>query len=189
MAESTSEVDICNSALTLLGEDLIIDLPDGSTRSILCAQHYHKQRNAVLRAYPWGFALKRASLAQLATGPAFGYANAFAIPSDCLRVWNIEHLDRTDWKREGQTIVTDEASVNALYIAKITDPQQFDSLFIDALAPRLAATICVAITAKRTLAADLWNLYKAKIDEAEEIDSQEGEPEAVDDYHEIITDR
>jgi hypothetical protein len=189
MAESTSEVDICNSALTLLGEDVILDLPDGSTRSILCNQHYHKQRNACLRAYPWAFALKRASFAPLATAPDWGYSAAFAVPSDCLRVWNIEHVSKTDWKREGQTIVTDESTINGLYIAKITDPAQFDSLFIDALAARLAATICVAITAKRPLAADLWNLYKAKIDEAEEIDSQEGEPEAIDDDHSIISDR
>lgn len=189
MAESSSEVDVCNSALTLFGETTILSInpPDGSLAAALCAQHYHKQRNAALRAFPWGFAMKRAALNQLAAAPAWGFAKQYQIPVDCLRIWKIEHTLRTDWKREGDKLLTDVDGVNALYISKVTDTNAFDSLFIDALVARLAATLCIALSAKKTTAEMLWVLYKSKIEEAEEIDSQEGEPEEIDDDHEIIT--
>jgi hypothetical protein len=191
VSESSSEVDICNSALTLFGESMIlsIDPPDGTLVAMLCAQHYHKQRNAALRAFPWGFAMKRAALNQLTSSPAWGFAYQYQIPTDCLRIWKIQHSSRTDWKREGDKLLTDLSSVNVRYISKVTDTNAFDSIFIDAIAARLAATICIAITGKKTTAEMLWALYKAKIEEAEEIDSQEGEPEEIDDDHEILTDR
>jgi len=189
VAESSSEVDICNSALTLFGEATIIsiDPPDGTPAATVCAQHYHKQRNAALRAFPWGFAMKRAALNQLVAAPAWGFVKQYQIPADCLRIWKISHSSRTDWKREGDKLLTDLAAVSALYIAKITDTNAFDALFIDALAARVAATVCIALSAKKTTAEMLWALYKAKIDEAQEIDSQEGEPEEIDDDHEILT--
>ena len=190
MAEATSEVDICNSALTLFGEDTIIALDqEDSTAAKVCSQHYYRQRNATLRAFPWNFAMKRASLAKLSSGPAWGFANAFQLPSDCVRAWDVEHSVRTAWRVEGNTIVTDLDSVNLRYIAKITDPNQFDELFVDALAARLSATICIALTGKRTLATELWKLYRDKIEEAGEIDSQEGEPEELDTDYDILTNR
>lgn len=186
MAEGTSEVDVCNSALTMLGEDVIASLEDGSTRAVLCNQHFHKQRNAVLRRYPWNFALKRQTLAALVASPDWGYSYQYPLPSDCLRVWNVEHLARTEWKVRQGKILTDEGSCKIEYVARVTDMASWDALALDALAARLAATICVGLNAKRTLAESLWALYQAKIDEAEEIDSQEGEPETVDDDHDII---
>lgn len=186
MAEATSEVDICNSALLLVGDSPIISLTEGSTRSVVCSQHYYKARNASLRAYPWAFALRRKSLARLVAAPTWGYAYAYQLPEDCLRVWSIEHSSRVHWVREGNQLLTDLESVNIRYISKVTDPEQFDALFLDTLAARLAWTICVPLTGKRTLAETLYALYKEKISEAEEIDSQEGEPEEIDDDHEIL---
>lgn len=189
MAESSSEVDICNSALTLFGEATIlaIDPPDGTLAATLCAQHYHKCRNAAMRAFPWGFAMKRAALNQLTAAPDWGFKYQYQYPPDCLRIWKIEHSSRTDWKREGDKILTDLQSLNVLYISKVIDPNQFDSLFLDALAARLGATLCIPLSGKKTTAEMLWGLYVKKIEEAQEIDSQEGEPEEIDDDHEIIT--
>lgn len=177
MAESTSEVDICNGALTMIGDNTITSLTEGTTRSVVCAQHYHKSRNALLRGYPWNFAMKREALAQLVETPEWGFAYYYQLPTDSVRVWKINHDQKVAWRREGDRIATDLESLDILYISKVTDPNKFDELFIDALTVRLASKICFPLTAKRTLASDLFTLYKDMLAEAEDIDTQEGEPE------------
>ncbi len=85
-----TEVSICSNALRRLGDDPITSLTDDTERARLCNSFYPDARDAVLRLHTWNFAATRASLAKLATAPAYGYANQFSLPSDCLRVLSME---------------------------------------------------------------------------------------------------
>lgn len=82
-------VDICNLALSNLGDDAqvaSIDPPDQTTQGILCGRFYPIARDMLLEKHPWGFATKRVQLAQLnATVPATpAWQYAYALPSDFL---------------------------------------------------------------------------------------------------------
>lgn len=88
----TTEVDICNMALGLIGQETdvqaITPAPDGSADAENCARFYPIARRHVLGRHLWGFATKRVTLAAATPGvqdiqPA-GWAYVYAKPSNCI---------------------------------------------------------------------------------------------------------
>lgn len=115
------------------------------------------------------------------TTPAFGYSNAFLLPTDYLKTVEVDE-NETEFKIEGGLLLTDEDSIEVRYIAQITDPTEFDSLFVDAFAALLASNLAYAITSSRSVEAQKLEIFKTKLREARSIDGQEGTPEdMVDD--------
>ena len=64
-----SVVDICNSALNLLGASTISALTDDSKNARLCNQRYEPVRNRVFRSHAWNCLTKRVQLAKDSTAP------------------------------------------------------------------------------------------------------------------------
>ena len=174
----SSVTDICNQALSKVGDELISCLTDSSKQARYCRMLYASTRDAVLRAHPWNFAIDRAELAQLTAAPAYEYTYQFQLPSDCLRVLQMEEVDMV-FKIEGGKLLTDEGTAKIKYIKRVTDSALFDSLFIAALSARLAAEMAVPLADSKTLAETMWELYLNKIGEARGIDAQEGTPDDI----------
>jgi hypothetical protein len=180
---ATSETEICNLALLRLGNAISISsLGEDSKNARLCNLIYASARDAVLRAHPWNFAVKRVELASEATTPAFEFAYQYTLPTDCLKVirtdW--EALDlATEYRIEGNKLLTDEGTASIEYIARITDVAQFDALFTDVLAQRIAAELCIPITDNASGSQSLWQIYQLKLSEARSVDGQEGTPRMV----------
>lgn len=178
----TSVVAICNRALDMLGADPVTSLDDNTKAARLCARNYEPVRDAVLRAYPWNVAVRRASLAALAEAPAWGSARQFPLPEGpdpepCLRLLSIEGETRFGlrYKVEGRRVVTDEAApLRILYIARIEDPSQLDPMLADAIATRLAADLSYSLTASAALGQTLMGIYQTKLAEARATDAEEG---------------
>ena len=84
---ATSDVAICNLALTYLGDSSITALTDNTDRARACNAHYANCRDQVLRMHPWNSSLVRVSLAALADSPAWEWSYQFTLPKDtyCLR--------------------------------------------------------------------------------------------------------
>jgi hypothetical protein len=86
-----SDIDICNLALARLGDSATVASiapPEGSVQAEHCARFYPLARNALLEMHPWGFATRRVRPARLEAAPP-GWAYAFALPSDSLRVIDV----------------------------------------------------------------------------------------------------
>ena len=162
-----SAVDIANSALNLLGASTISAFTDDSKNARLCNQRYENVRNRVFRSHAWNCLHKRVQLAQNSTAPVIEYSNAYALPSDCLRVLKVHNgttdsiASDIDYKLEGRNIVTDEGTIYLIYIALDTDPNNYDSYLQESISHQLAADLCYAITNNATLA----NNYMARADE------------------------
>jgi len=185
-----SNIDIANAALLKLGADRITSLNDHNDRARVLSQRFTMVRDAELRRHRWRFALSRASVPALADPPEFGYARAFQLPSDFLRLVQVGEYDLGDsladyrsaptarWALEGRTILTDLPSPLSLrYIRKVTDSALFDSAFVEAFAARLAWECCERITqsdSKRQLAA---GEYKEAVREAIRANAIEAPPE------------
>ena len=90
-----SVVDICNSALNLLGASTITALTDDSKNARLCNQRYEPVRNRIFRSHAWNCLTKRVQLAQDSSAPVVEYSYQYTLPSDCLRVLKI-HTGVTD---------------------------------------------------------------------------------------------
>ena len=173
---TVSAVAICNMALSLLGDEPITSLTDNSTRARLCNLRYEHIRDATLRSHPWNFALLRAELAELEAEPLFDWDKAFQLPTDCLRVLRLNSAD-DEFVIEGRSLLTDATTAQIRYISQVTDPGQYDSLFIEAFAARLAADICQKLTGNSGRADTLWQQYERKLQEALGADGQEGSDE------------
>ena len=174
-----STVDICNSALNLLGASTISALTDDSKNARLCNQRYEPIRNRVFRSHAWNCLHKRVQLAQNSTAPVVEYSYAYALPSDCLRVLKIHNgttdsiASSIDYKLEGRNIVTDEGTIYAIYIALITDPNEYDVYLQESISHQLAADICYAVTNNATLAKNYMERADERLREARFIDATE----------------
>jgi len=172
-----SEVDIANSALNMIGASNITSLTEDSVAARIMNQRYEFVRDAVFRSHPWNCLVRRASLAQNSTAPTWGYTYAYNLPTDpfCLRVLRLEKLD-LDYKVEGRTIVSNEQTMKIKYVARVTDPNEYDTLLSETISARLAADTCYSITNSNSLVASMYSLYEAKLKEARFVDSTEGMP-------------
>jgi hypothetical protein len=173
---ANSDVQIVNIALTGIGSARILRLTDDQETARKCNAVYTPIRDEVLASYPWKFALQRAQLAKLSDAPLFGYANAFQIPSDCLRIVATDlDEDGYKWSREGETLVTDEGTIKIQYIKRITDPTKFSPAFVTALSARLEAELAYPCTSSADLAKQKLEVYfKSKLPMAKSLDAQEG---------------
>jgi hypothetical protein len=181
-----SEVSICNQALGYLGANPITSFADQSTTAELCRNNYPYIRDAVLEERMWTFATARATSTVADLDP-WGQMYAHKMPLGWISVFrcyrdvnNIEcPIKSTGWKREGQTVLSKEATVYLWGIQRITDTGKFSPLFTQALAARMAAELAIVITESKTLQSDLWTLYQAKLADATTRDGQQGSHERI----------
>jgi hypothetical protein len=169
-----SVVDICNGALNQLGASTILTLTEDSKNARLCNARYTQVRDSVFRSHPWNCLIKRVELAADSTAPAWGFTQQYTLPADCLRVLTILDYD-ADYKIEGRKILTDNSNMKILYIARITDPNQYDELLRETLSAALAADIAYAVTSSNPTASNMYNLFKDKLKEARFVDATEGQ--------------
>lgn len=184
-----STVDIANYALNNLGASNISSLDENSKAARIVNQRYEAVRDAVFRAHPWNCLINRAELAQESDAPAFGYAYQYALPTNpfCLRVLEFSNgtlsypqdnmTSNTGgpvYVIEGRKLLTDEGTARIKYIARITDPQQYDASLVETIAARLSVEICYAITGSTSMVQIQTALYEAKINEARFNDATEG---------------
>ena len=176
-----SFVEIASNALRLLGDDPITSFSDDTERARLVNAIYEEMRDEVTRASVWNCCKSRQVLASLSETPAFGWAYYHQLPADCLRVVDVLSGDtRIDHTIEGRRLMTDVSSVNLIFLQRVTDPNEFDVLFISAYTARIAAELALPVSGSNTVATAMWTAYDKKITEARTIDSQEGTPANLD---------
>jgi hypothetical protein len=181
-----SVVDICNSALNLLGASTISALTDDTKNARLCNQRYEPIRNRIFRSHSWNCLVKRVELAKDSTSPIVEYANEFTLPSDCLRVLKIHNgatdSIRTDmeYKIEGRKVRTNEGTIFLVYIAFNTDPNIYDTNLQEAISHQLAADICYAVTNNATLANNYMQRADDRLREARFIDATENSVSVIE---------
>ena len=174
-----SVVNICNSALNLLGASTISALTDDTKNARLCNQRYEPVRNRVFRSHAWNCLHKRVQLAQNSTAPVIEYDYAYLLPSDCLRVLKIHNgttdsiQTALDYKIEGRNILTDIDTIYLIYIALDTDPNNYDTYLRESISHQLAADLCYAITNNATLANQYMTRADERLREARFIDATE----------------
>ena len=172
-----TSIDICNIALSYLGEDKINALDeDGTNPESLCFQFFDFCLENLLRRHDWSFASQRVELAQASSTPLFGWLYEYPFPVNCLLVREV-YLD-ADYEVEQRNILTDQnGDVQIRYTKKVTDMTELDSNFIKALAHYLASEIGLALTGKPHWVQAQMQLYAIAYEEAENQDGIETFPD------------
>ncbi len=183
MSDTLTKVNILNMALDYVGQAPISSIDPASSRlETVVARHYDPVRRALLREYMWNFAKARAVLARSGT-PEFDYTDAFTLPADCVRVISITDsngiVDLLDYDIQGRDLYIDAGGATALYLRYVKDTEEiseFDPIFVQLLALRLALKLAYRLSLKKGLVDQLSALIGAEEIKAVTIDGQERPP-------------
>lgn len=182
----TTTTEVCNLALARLGARRIANYEsDTSTEAKACRLHFDQVRDGLLRRHQWDFATTSKALSQLEDAPLSEYAVAWQLPADCERIIRISSGDAMApvkaFARRGRHLLTEDlASCELVYVSNAVEIADWDSLFIEAVALKLAARIAGDVTQNPTLAAECNSeleamaLPTAQTADAREANSGEG---------------
>lgn len=176
-----SKTDICNAAMTLLGQPPIQDITDVlNVNANRCNQFWEMARDAVLEDFPWHFATRRIQLALSDyTPPGEEYEYAFALPSDCLKVQNLNDEDiayTIETDDEGNMLLlTNEDEIYLRYTWRNEMPGRWSLNFCEALAAKLAIYLCGPVIGKNNTKIEIFSkMYEDALSRARRITTDQG---------------
>ncbi len=170
-----SSVDLCNSALNMIGASNITSFTEDSKAARLCNQRYDFIRDKVFRSHNWNCLLTRVVLTPDGTAPSFEFANQFTLPTDpfCLRPMNLD-ASSIVYNVEGRKILTDESTINLIYVARILDVNTYDVALMETISIALAADFAYPLTNSVSLGQAMQQKYDKMVSEARFLDAIEG---------------
>lgn len=156
-----------------------MSLEDASQVARFCKRFYDQTCDEVLRSHPWNFAGKRLALSRLSNNPIFGWTYQYQLPEDFLRLLQLNAYSATEAPRlyeiEGDRLLTNEGVAQVRYVARVTDPNLFDALFVEALATKIASKLAQPLTGSRQEASALLQAYERVVAPlARSVDAREG---------------
>jgi hypothetical protein len=191
-----SRTQVINRALQLIAADTISD-PDEDTTSARTAKlEYDAVVRAELSAYPWYFAKKQAQIAQDADAPLFKYAYAFTLPTDFMRLVELEDrwvfsVDRATqdtnpippYEMQGRSLLTDmTAPLRIGYVRDLTDePTLWHPLFEEVVVAALAAALANPLAKSMSTVEAMLKLRRLKVTEARRVNAIQQPPKHIPD--------
>jgi len=171
-------LDVANMALGILVEAPILSLDDNNKAARLLNLHYETTRQSELIKHPWVFAIFRVDLAADGSTPTSDeYGYGYTVPDDALRVLPLTDNGeasgiRIPFKQEGLLILTNYSGPRIIrYIGNMTDPADWDPLFVEAFAARLAMKVAMPLTNKPSVLQGAQLVYNEAISEARRVNS------------------
>lgn len=183
----TSVVSICNLALSNLGKDTISALNEAGAEARACNQFYEQVRDALLQVYPWSFAGKTISLAEVANSEAGKWRHAYRRPNDCLKVrWTRPDYSTDDpcvqtqqqelgnpYETEGDVIFSNLSPCFLRYTFRLADPTKFSPMFVETLSWHLTTRLAMPLTRDLKQRNDAYQLAMQTRAQAEMADANE----------------
>lgn len=195
-----SETDCLNDALGQIGAAKVTAIDDGSINANHCAIFYPPLLDSILRSHHWNFSVTRVELALDLAAPVSGFAYAYTLPPDNLKVIDYAGANPSTlavpyvlwyglrykpfYKIEGDKLLSNDGTAFIVYLRRVTNPDEWDALFYQVVATWLASKLALAIPKDAKKAAELLNLaVNVLLPQATAVDGQEGSVEAfvVDD--------
>lgn len=182
----TDETGICNLALDLLAEAPIASLADDRRIARWCARNYATARDSLLRKAPWRFAVKLAEL-PAASASAFGFANAYDLPADCLRPLPLTVNGAAEGAIVPSEVIAGQLHTDAAvplklrYVFRNADVTAYPADFTEALSAALAMKMAHWLTGKSGYFRIAQAVWREALESAVLTDAIEGtiaEPDA-----------
>lgn len=188
-----TETELVNAALRKGGgAKRILALTESIGSAGIASDVIASERDDLLRAGVWNFAVTRIKLGQLSALPVFGWSFAYGLPSDCERVvsvhdnadgsgevpYKIESLQQAD-SSYINVLVSDSNTVYLRYCRTITDPNLMTASFRQVLILRMAKIFAISIAKSNPLFQALAAEEKSALSNAKSIDGIEDWPETL----------
>lgn len=185
-----SVVQICNFALSRVSvKKRITSLTENAEEARVCNLFYETLRDEVLSDFPWNFARASVLLAELSVDDTPGWEYTYQYPTSALTIRALTDegglrwykQDRIEWGYDAnpypasprypfevalasdgasRVILTDLVDAYAVVTKRVTDPNVFTPMFINALAWRLAGEVGLALEAAPALSQNALNMYE-----------------------------
>lgn len=172
-----NKIEICNFALSQVGERPIVDLPPGedSENSRRCEWFLRVLIQQYLAKYPWKFALREVELAEVASAESEIGDYVYELPGDCLYPVDVLPLGHTDnWHIVGSRIICDYDEVTLLYVSNVAENGPFPPWFAYALSTKLAAHLGPAVARENDYVHVLNANAREAFDDAVTTDANQG---------------
>jgi len=186
-----SKTQIVNLALLRIGVTRAIANVDTeqSREAVSARLAFDDERDFVLRDFPWPWASTYAT-GQLVTGSSTTPANrdwifAYRYPSDCLMVRRlVTSAGRSDTAppsfaigrdSQGRLIYTNQEEAEFEYTARVTNPEEFDALFVSMLAWKLASVLAPALSRIENMTTNAIKMYEIEKSKAQSRALNEGQ--------------
>jgi hypothetical protein len=178
----SSQTEIFNLALGIVGADRLLSTTDDSKRAQVCRDAYPLARDASLEGRAWSFATKKPLLNPDPTPPEYEFGFRFKVPSDNLRVLKVNAHDDVQrdihWELVDGYIHTDYSPIRVQYVYR-TGEGNFSPNFAMAVAYKLAAEICIPLSKNIALRPQFLNDWTQMLSEAATLDGMQGKREQL----------
>lgn len=182
-----SPVDICNRALTYIGDPgnvASIDPPEASTQGRYCARLFPVARDELLEAHTWRFNTRRRALTSVPLPKTVEgeWAFAYALPADCMRpfavyVPGVTEVGRTEdfaielGENGAQVVYANVEGAHLKYVIRVADTSVYPPSVVDALAYLLASKLASPLTRSGELIGSMVTLYQRAFAHASALDA------------------
>jgi hypothetical protein len=173
-------VDLCNKALTYIGEGRIGNMEESTEPAQLCGLLYEQARDEVLSAHPWASSLAYARLAEVVDEENLsGYTHCYQIPTTpgCLQIRRVFSPDSgiivSDWQRRGDKIYCNAESPALDFIQQIETPKTLTPALAEAMVLRLAYRLSYRLSTDKQLMASLLQMYEFQLQRAKQEEGAE----------------
>ena len=177
---ATTDVDICNLALGIIGDSRIQSRSERSKEASECDRFYDQALDEALEAFDWPFARSYSrGVTPSGIDAVTGYAHAFAVPSDTIAIRGIARSMRGQVSPEFtlssvasptgayvRLIHTDRDGGVIVYTRRETFVPAFTPLFVAAVAAKLASYIAMPLTKSKEKRDDADKKYREVIEQA-----------------------
>lgn len=187
---ATTDLDICISALLLVGADEITSFDDASREARICNQLYETTKQKLLQTRPWSFSLAIVELAKttLATTSEeyeFGYLYEYTLPPDQLRIIR-KNNPTNDYRIIGDKLYTNDDEVQVLYQYDVSE-SEFPSYFTRAFEFEMAKLLAAALMQDENQMQLFAALAKEELIKARNIDAQGSPGVTIDESNFVLT--
>jgi len=174
-------------ALSMLGAQNIASLTEGSTEARAANQFYALSRDELLASYPWRFAQKQITLAQIINDKAGAWGFAYQMPVDCLKIGLVrppygagalidEGVLATlafSYSLEAGKIYSHIDKAVLLYTGVQENTSLYSALFVEALATKIAARLAMPLTKSMEIQGRLVQLAQMSVSAAMAADANQ----------------
>ncbi len=183
---ATTKVDICSTALIMIGANSITSFSDDSTEANVCNVVYEDVLKSALTRHRWRFATEQSQLSLLTATPTGRYAYAYQLPTspELLQLITLTVNDIViPYERYGDKVYLDSYGSSSSVICDYTfrqDEAEFPPHFILALEYSLAGLFAGSIARDSGMIKQFSDMAERQYLIAKNIDSSERTNSAID---------
>lgn len=180
-----SRVSIMNRALRRVNAPQIASPDESGASARQCSMAWGDTLEAVLADHEWSHAVRWMPLAKLATPPPFGFACAYRLPTECLRLIDVRAIPdlRAPAARHelvGREVYTDASPCLARIVVLHDTPDEWPGHFSSAFVARLASEIASTLAQSSDMGVKLYREYLQVLDTSRLTDASQSNPQPED---------